>query len=164
MTTSTLPALRPYVASDWENFLALDVETARHALRGASASARDRFAARWPDFLRTRYAWSDSGPTLDASLLLICELGGRFAGHLWLTEQTDFFSDERQLSVTTIAVAPEYRNMGIGGFLMDTARVEARKRGLTRISLGVDAPNSSAVALYERMGFQTTRLSMQLTL
>ncbi|MGM9484930.1 GNAT family N-acetyltransferase [Roseateles sp. NT4] len=159
MTSS--PSLRPYVETDWEDFLALDLETSRNALRGASEEVRDRFVARWPEFLRSRYGWTAAGPSLHASLLQICEVDGRFAGHLWLTEQTDFFTEERELFITAIAVVPQCRGRGLGRFLMESALAEARRRGLARVGLGVDASNGTAIELYESMGFTIKRLSME---
>lgn len=155
--------LRPYRPEDWEHFIALDLETGVAALKDSPSTARDEFRARWPALLKSRYAWTEAGPTSDASCLLVCESDAcEYAGHLWLTEQTDFFTAERVLGITTIAVTFSQRKLGIGKMLMQAAVDEARRRGISRVVLGVDASNAPAISLYETLGFQTKRLAMDL--
>jgi ribosomal protein S18 acetylase RimI-like enzyme len=156
-----MPLLRPYRASDWEAFLLLDLEAAEGSLAGASDDVRRDFVQRWPAFLRSRYGWTADGPTTDGSVLLVCEADdGTHAGHVWLTEQNDFFTGERKLFVTTVAVAPAQRRRGIGRLLMEAAEAQARQRGLATLALGVEAGNASAISLYESLGFVTRRLAM----
>ena len=85
---------------------------------------------------------------------------GEYAGHLWLTEQVDFFTETKSLFVTAVAIAPKFRGRGWGRYLMGKAEKEARERGLNSVRLGVDADNIQACKLYEKLGFRTTRLSM----
>ena len=47
-----------------------------------------------------------------------------------------------------------YRGQGIGPALLRAAIEEGRTAGLTRIELDVREDNKTAIALYERMGFQ----------
>jgi ribosomal protein S18 acetylase RimI-like enzyme len=160
-----MPTLRPYRADDWDDFIALDIETGLAGLRDAAPEVCERFRQRWPDVLKKRYQWTDSGPSTEASRLIVCEGDdGRYAGHLWLNEQTDFFTDERQLFITSVAVKATHRQQGLGKLLMQTAIDEARRLGIARVALGVDAANTAAVSLYAGLGFQTQRLSMLLQL
>jgi ribosomal protein S18 acetylase RimI-like enzyme len=158
-----MPTLRPYRSTDWDDFIALEVETCMAALPDAPATVRDEFCARWPKFVKSRYAWADAGPTTDASSLLVCEgEAGEYAGHLWLTEQTDFFTAEPVLHITTIAVASSQRQRGIGKMLMEAAVADAKRRGISHVTLGVDASNAAAISLYAGVGFKTKRLAMSL--
>ncbi len=76
------------------------------------------------------------------SVLYVLEDGaGEYAGHLWLTEQVDFFTASKSLFVTTVAIAKKFRGRGWGRYLMRKAVKEARERGLTSVGLGVDADN-----------------------
>jgi len=158
-----MPTLRPYRFTDWDDFIALDMETVMTALPDAPATVRAEFRARWPEVVKSRYAWTDAGPTSDASSLLVCEGdAGEYAGHLWLTEQTDFFTAERALHVTAIAVASSRRKRGIGKMLMEAAVADAKRRGISHVTLGVDASNAVAISLYASLGFKTKRLAMSM--
>jgi ribosomal protein S18 acetylase RimI-like enzyme len=52
-----------------------------------------------------------------------------------------------------LCVAPESMRQGLGSFLVHAALKEARRRGCTRMTLGVMGHNTAARALYERCGF-----------
>jgi GNAT superfamily N-acetyltransferase len=51
-------------------------------------------------------------------------------------------------------VAPEMRRQGVGAALVDAVIDWARSHGVTRLVLDVADHNTSAIALYERRGFQ----------
>ena len=130
-------------------------------MKGASSKQKAAFATRWPEFLKSTYKWSASGPTTNASALYVLEGdSGEYAGHLWLTEQVDFFTASKSLFVTTVAIAIKFQGRGWGRYLMEKAVKVARERGLTSVGLGVDADNIRACKLYEKLGFKTTRLAM----
>jgi ribosomal protein S18 acetylase RimI-like enzyme len=50
-------------------------------------------------------------------------------------------------------VAREWRGRGVGSALVAAAIEWARERGLHKLSLGVFAHNTAAVALYHKFGF-----------
>jgi ribosomal protein S18 acetylase RimI-like enzyme len=52
-----------------------------------------------------------------------------------------------------IGVLPDFRGKGVGAALMQAALEEARKR-YVRVELTVRAQNASAIALYEKFGFE----------
>jgi len=53
-----------------------------------------------------------------------------------------------------LAVAPNYRRMGIGEGLVNALVAALSARGATRLALEVRASNAPAIALYEKLGFQ----------
>lgn len=57
------------------------------------------------------------------------------------------------IEVWGLSVAPELMRQGIGTTLMKAARDESKRRGCTRMTLGVMAQNDAARNLYERLGF-----------
>ena len=57
-------------------------------------------------------------------------------------------------NLDNIAVAPEARRQGVADALLSALTGFGRKR-LSRLMLEVRASNSPAIALYEKMGFQT---------
>jgi ribosomal-protein-alanine N-acetyltransferase len=54
----------------------------------------------------------------------------------------------------TLAVAPAYRRMGIGGALLDELLRRAREGGASSVMLEVRADNAEAARLYEGRGFE----------
>jgi ribosomal protein S18 acetylase RimI-like enzyme len=57
-----------------------------------------------------------------------------------------------------LGVVPSARRQGLGRRLMDTVIDEARTAGLRRVSLEVLELNTPAIALYEQLGFESTRM------
>lgn len=60
----------------------------------------------------------------------------------------------RHVGILGLGVLKAYRGQGIGPALLRAAIEEGRTAGLTRIELDVREDNKTAIALYERMGFQ----------
>jgi ribosomal protein S18 acetylase RimI-like enzyme len=58
---------------------------------------------------------------------------------------------------TQICVLPGYQGKGLGRRLMETSIEALRARGFHALSLTVTAANSTAVRLYERLGFSTIK-------
>lgn len=52
-----------------------------------------------------------------------------------------------------MAVAREWRGLGVGSALLAAAVEWARERGLHKLSLGVFAHNAAAIGLYHKFGF-----------
>ena len=157
-----MPTLRSYRPLDWEEYIQLDLETGLSSMGDATEDARKRFLAQWPTSVRDRYAWSDSGPTAMGSRFWVLQSDdGAYAGHLWLTEQIDFFSGVQNLFITTVAVKSEFRGRGWGRLLVEHALQVAKDEGSPTVGLGVESANVAAIRLYERLGFRTTRLAMQ---
>lgn len=60
-----------------------------------------------------------------------------------------------EAEILSIAVLKRYRNAGIGRKLMETVLRHLFAERISSLFLEVDAGNTSAVALYERLGFKT---------
>lgn len=58
-----------------------------------------------------------------------------------------------EMSITNIAVKPEFRHRGIARALLAEARSTAIEKGLSRITLEVRVSNDAAIRLYESEGF-----------
>ncbi len=160
--TST-PTIRAYQIGDWDSFIQLEIET---TLVGVAARAdQERLKLRWPTFIKTTYGWdagSMPGPSIGKhTVSVLVAQDGCYAGHVWLTEQSDFFTEKTKLFVTTFAVVQNYRQRGFGQRLLQYALDQAASRGVSIVALAVDAHNVGAILLYKKMGFQTSRLSME---
>jgi len=73
--------------------------------------------------------------------LILCSLVRRDVGH-----------------ITQVCVLPEFRSAGLGEALLAATTRNLRERGFHFISLTVTEANNRAIALYERIGFETTRV------
>ena len=63
-----------------------------------------------------------------------------------------FITDEG--TVLQVAVLPEYRGMGIGKELTESAMKQARAKGVTVVFLEVRVSNTPAIRLYRSLGFE----------
>lgn len=71
----------------------------------------------------------------------------------------DFFNNrvEGSLFLNTLSVAPEYRNLGIGSYLINFVKTKARTEGFSSVSLFAWADNEGALRLYRRQGFMVVK-------
>jgi ribosomal protein S18 acetylase RimI-like enzyme len=60
--------------------------------------------------------------------------------------------------ITQVCVLPEYRSAGLGEAMMAASTKNLRGRGFRFISLTVTEANDRAIALYKRIGFESTRV------
>jgi ribosomal protein S18 acetylase RimI-like enzyme len=60
--------------------------------------------------------------------------------------------------ITQVCVLPEYRSAGLGEAMMAASTRNLRGRGFRCISLTVTEANDRAIALYKRIGFESTRV------
>ena len=60
--------------------------------------------------------------------------------------------------ILNVAVRSDYRGHGLGKLLMERVIRECRERGAEFVSLEVRSSNSSAIAVYRRVGFVVTGL------
>ncbi|MDC7290238.1 ribosomal protein S18-alanine N-acetyltransferase [Blautia schinkii] len=85
--------------------------------------------------------------TRNDSMFLVVEDKGQIIGYCGLLMVLD------EGDVTNVAVRRDRQREGIGHFLMDSLVRLAEGIGITTIHLEVRAGNSTAIRLYERMGF-----------
>ena len=70
----------------------------------------------------------------------------------------------RKLDVDQLVIKEEYRGMGIGKKLMDESKKIAQELDCDRIELNCWMFNSSALAMYEHIGFDKQRIMFEMKL
>jgi ribosomal-protein-alanine N-acetyltransferase len=61
---------------------------------------------------------------------------------------------EDELHINNIASHPNYRRIGVGYRLLETALDQGARRGISRVFLEVRASNETAQSLYRKFGFK----------
>jgi [ribosomal protein S18]-alanine N-acetyltransferase len=107
----------------------------------AVAEERDGIATEPPIDVEARAAsWTLEGTFVAAA-------GGEIIGMIHVAPSRHGFGE------MGMAVAREWRGGGVGSALLAAAIEWARERGLHKLSLGVFAHNTAAIALYRKFGF-----------
>ncbi len=83
-----------------------------------------------------------------STLFVAVQEDGEIAGYLVLRCVYD------EGEIINVAVAPKFRRLGCGRFLMESAFTQAKKAGLSVLMLEVRRSNHAAIKLYERFGFE----------
>lgn len=79
---------------------------------------------------------------------------------LWAGNATDQITGDRIAHIFLLYVAPEHRRRGIATALIGLVETWAIGKGLGAIELQVFQTNSSALNLYNQLGYQTQSLSV----
>ena len=121
--------------------------------------AQESFADHW-DFRRIPFdVWRSfmaADSRFDPELWWLAEDGDELAGvclNFW-----HFSGDPTFGWIGTLGVRRPWRRRGLGLALLRHSFVDFKRRGATRVGLGVDAENTTgAVRLYERAGMRPVR-------
>src|ERR671915_488485 len=84
-------------------------------------------------------------------LVLVAEADGDIVGNVLVSVDRGVATEH--IGVLSITIAEEWRDVGIGTEMVETAQRWARDRGLRKLSLGVFPDNERAIAVYEKRGF-----------
>ncbi|WP_326826036.1 GNAT family N-acetyltransferase [Streptosporangium sp. NBC_01756] len=125
----------------------------------AEVHQRDGYPVNWPD---RPGEWLSRASLLDS---WVAELDGRLAGHVSLSQSGEgdlaptLWSERTGTTrgstavVSRLFVAPQARGHRIGALLIGRAVEESRRRGLHPV-LDVVTSDTTAAALYERLGWE----------
>lgn len=95
-------------------------------------------------------------------LALVAETeDGEQAGFVMVGKSSSVFTNQEHGFVYDIAVAPAFRQRGIGRMLMESAEGHARSQGMAYLTLMVDCGNQPARRLYEKLGFEDGKIFMR---
>jgi GNAT superfamily N-acetyltransferase len=90
---------------------------------------------------------ADFAARLRDETCFVVEDGGRLIASMFCRNDGD------ALYVCRLAVHPNWRRRGIANVLIDAAKAEARRIGMTRLTLGCRIALTSNLALFSRHGF-----------
>jgi ribosomal protein S18 acetylase RimI-like enzyme len=93
------------------------------------------------------------GKPADGQDVFVIEADGRRAGELWVAEREDELTG-RGLWIYDVHVDDAFRRKGLGRKAMLFAEEEARRRGVSRVSLNVFGGNDVARSLYRSLGYE----------
>jgi len=111
---------------------------------------------------QSRRAFSELLPlgleTPDNYFFKLLDGQGRCVGTLWLAEAEQ--ARTRIAYVYDVRIRPECRRQGHAKQALAAAEAEARRLGLAGIGLHVFGHNGAARALYEKLGYRPTNISL----
>jgi len=100
--------------------------------------------------------------------LLVAEASGQLVGLVQVfvraTPEIPILMPRRYATVDNIVVKESHRRLGIGQVLMEAVHDWARAQGAAEIELNVYEFNRQAIALYEKLGYQTLSRKMRKSL
>ena len=151
-----MPALRPMTQPEYRTWAAAEVP----------AYAADKVASgQWAADVALALSQKEQDQLLpqglqsaDNHLYSIVDAGGTVVGMLWFAEQTKF--NARIAYVYDINVWPAHQRQGHGTRAFQALEGEVRRLGLTGIALHVFGHNTGAQALYAKLGFRPTNISL----
>jgi ribosomal protein S18 acetylase RimI-like enzyme len=85
--------------------------------------------------------------------VLVADADGSVVGYVMLHQAIPLASHSHVLEINGLAVDPAHQGSGVGRRLIQEVKQEAQRRGASKLSLRVLAPNVSARNLYESCGF-----------
>lgn len=95
------------------------------------------------------------------ALVMVATRGGRVVGMtVGKLQRPSSFSDDPAVELSSAAVEPDSRGMGIGRALAGEIGRFARKLGVGRVTLKTFAQNERAVELWKELGFEPRILQM----
>jgi ribosomal protein S18 acetylase RimI-like enzyme len=149
--------LRPMTRSEFERYVARavpeyaesKVQAGTHSAEDAERSAREEIERLVPD-----------GPATPGQLLFTAIDEGTAVGILWIGLPT---GPRPQAWVYDIEVDEVHRGKGYGRAIMLAAERELAARGMHELGLNVFGYNTSAIRLYEGLGYAVTAQQMSKT-
>ncbi len=97
------------------------------------------------------HPWSESSLNMffetESALYAICLADGELASYCTMMLVLD------EVQIINVATAEKYKRQGYAEAVIELTLEEARRRGISSISLEVRESNAPAIALYEKFGF-----------
>jgi ribosomal protein S18 acetylase RimI-like enzyme len=96
----------------------------------------------------------------DSSILIGYFMSNIISGFIWAYKRNVF--NEQQFHISHFIVDEIYRGKGVGTMLIYALKQKASEFGVCAIELMTSADNLRALKFYEYVGFETTRVQLEL--
>lgn len=83
--------------------------------------------------------------------IIVAEVDNRVVGHLLVTRGNAF--KLKHTAEFGLWIIPKFRNIGIGGKLIESCEFWAKENGIKKLNLSVFSTNEGAIHLYKKSGF-----------
>ena len=100
----------------------------------------------------------------ECNVLLAVEENGEIAGavsYSIMDMKASIIHPFKSLWISDLVIEENHRRQGIGSMLMDKIKQIAKENNVDRIQLNVNALNSGAIELYEKLGFTPEMIKME---
>ena len=111
-------------------------------ITGVAETEKQCFSVPWSERAIEQELYNES------AMFFVAEKNGQVVGYIGMHTVLD------ECYIANIAVLPEHRRQGIGDMLLSFAGQRAKEKGCSFISLEVRVSNHSAIALYEKHGYE----------
>ena len=100
----------------------------------------------------------------ECNILLAVEENGKISGavsYSIMDMKASIIHPFKSLWISDLVIEENHRRQGIGSMLMDKIKQIAKENNVDRIQLNVNALNSGAIELYEKLGFTPEMIKME---
>lgn len=157
--TNTLMTIDPAREEDWAWMLQLHAQAAWESLvpELQTEVSKETVATE----MAAQFAGSRAEHGTRNQAFVARDSVGNRAGFVWVEETRMGFTGKRQAYLLAIVVLKSYRRQGLGRLLMAEAETWARGKGIDCVGLNVAEHNAVAIALYNKLGYQTEMVRMR---
>jgi GNAT superfamily N-acetyltransferase len=141
---------------DWAEFIALNFRTFKDSIPPDEPVAEEEFRKQH-QWIIEHFAPADTR----RNRVFVAEIDGKYAGHVWVGSQSDFFTRRSGPWIFDLSIKPEYRRRGLAKALHARAERWVKSQGFGAIGLQVMAHNEAAAALYHKLGYSARAVSMK---
>ena len=148
--------LRPAEKSDYPQLKKLMVQLQQHHV-----NLRPDVYRLSDDFLTVE---SYSTLLKECNVLLAVEENGELAGavsYSIMDMKASIIHPFKSLWISDLVIDENHHRQGIGSMLMEKVKADAKENSVDRIQLNVNALNSGAIKLYEKLGFTPEMIKME---
>jgi ribosomal protein S18 acetylase RimI-like enzyme len=92
--------------------------------------------------------------------VFVAKIKNRVVGMITMQSLVSTAMGEHVGLIEDLVVSADYRGKGIGKSLLSTVINESDRRGYTRLSLGADLRNVSAISFYHTFGFESSSMGL----
>jgi ribosomal protein S18 acetylase RimI-like enzyme len=133
----------------------------KRSIIGSVSGGEAKMSELWADqTLNVVNAYMDS--IVSRNIVYILEWNdAQKTGMMWLEHSRDQFTSDDTGYLLGIYVEEEFRGMGLGKAMIESAESWCRERGLLSLTLNVGFHNAGARELYDRLGFRTRSTVMR---